>query len=366
MIRKNKWKIIVSSIITLLPILFGVIVWNKLPEQMAIHWGIGGEADGYVGTAVAVFALPIILLIMNWVCILVTCLDNKGRNQNPKIINATFWIMPVLSLYVNSIIYATAFGMEVDIKLIIAPLIGIGLIVIGNILPKSTLNRTFGIKIKWTLASEENWSATHRFAGKVWFICGLVSLLGVFIPYFYLMIFLPILLLVVVIVPMVYSYRLYKKQLADGRITEEQVKAAAAKPASKVVVAVIVAALVIFLSVIMFTGNIKVATSDEGFTLSSTFYDNVTVNYSDIASVELDEDGVSGSKINGFDSAKLLLGGFKNSELGYYTSYAYRGKAPAIVLHLKDERVVVIALEKAEDTTALYNDIVSNTNIGEN
>ena len=364
MIRKNKWKLIISSLITLLPILFGIIVWDKLPEQMAIHWGVGGDPDHFVPTAFAVLALPIILLIINWVCVLVTCFDNKTRNQNPKIINATFWIMPVLSLYVNGIVYATAFGMDVDIKLIIAPLIGIGLIVIGNILPKSTLNRTFGIKIKWTLASEENWTATHRFAGKLWVICGLVSLLGVFFSDIYIMIFLPVLLLIVVVVPMIYSYRLYKKQLADGKITDEQVKAASLKPASKVIVAIIIAVLVIFLSVIMFTGNIEVAKGDEGFTLSSTFYGDFTVNYSDIASAELVEDSISGYKVNGFNSARLLLGGFKNDELGNYVSYAYTGKSPSIILRTKDARVIVISLENSEDTTALYNEIVSN--IGEN
>ncbi len=360
MIRKNKWKLIISSLITLLPILFGIIVWDKLPEQMAIHWGISGDPDGFAPTAFAVLALPIILLIMNWVCILITSLDKKNGNQNPKIINATFWIMPVLSLYVNGIIYATAFGMDVDIKLIVAPLIGIGLIVIGNILPKSTLNRTFGIKIKWTLASEENWTATHRFAGKLWVICGLVSLLGVFFSDIYLMIFLPVLLLIVVVVPTVYSYRLYKKQLDEGRITEEQVKEASAKPATKIVVAVIVVALLIFLSVIMFTGNIEVTKDDESFTLSSTFYGDIIVNYSDITSAELVEDSISGIKVNGFNSARLLLGGFKNDELGNYVSYAYTGKSPCIILRTKDERVIVISLENAEDTTALYNEIVSN------
>ena len=363
MIRKNKWKIIISSIITLLPILFGIIVWDKLPEQMAIHWGVGGNPDHFVPAALAVFALPVFLFIMNWVCILVTCLDNKTRNQNPKIINATFWIMPVLSLYVNGIMYATAFGMDVNVKLIVAPLVGIGLIVIGNILPKSTLNRTFGIKIKWTLASEENWTATHRFAGKLWVICGLVSLLGVFFTDFYLMIFLPILLLVVAVVPMVYSYRLYKKQLHEGRITEEQVKAASAKPASKAVVSAIVIVLVVVLSVVMFTGKIEVTKGDDSFTISATLYGDATVNYSDIASAELVEKSISGYKVSGFNSAKLLLGTFKNDELGIYTSYVYTGKSPSIILHTKDERVIVIALENADDTTSLYNEIVSN--IGE-
>ena len=81
MIRKNKWKIIISSIITLLPILFGIIVWDKLPEQMAIHWGVGGNPDHFVSAALAVFALPVFLFIMNWVCILVTCLDYAGQRD---------------------------------------------------------------------------------------------------------------------------------------------------------------------------------------------------------------------------------------------------------------------------------------------
>ena len=364
MIRKNKWKLIISSLITLLPIIFGVTVWDKLPEQMAIHWGIGGDPDGFVPAAIGVLALPVILLAFHWLCILVTCHDNKNRNQNPKIINSVFWIMPVLSLYTNGIVYATAFGMEVNVNLIIAPLIGIGLIVIGNILPKSTLNRTFGIKIKWTLASEENWTATHRFAGKLWVICGLISLLGVFFSNFYLMIFLPVLLLVVAVVPMVYSYRLYKKQVSEGRITDEQVKLASAKPASKVTLGVIIAALVIFLSVIMFTGNIKATTSEEGFTLNATFYGEVTVNYSDIASAELVDKSISGVKVRGFNSARLLLGGFKNDELGSYTSFVYTGKSPSIILRTNNDKIIVIALENAEDTTALYNEIASS--IGEN
>ncbi|MBO7171229.1 MAG: DUF1648 domain-containing protein, partial [Clostridia bacterium] len=46
MIKQNKWKILISSIVILLPMLFGLIMWDRLPEQMAIHWGLAGEADG--------------------------------------------------------------------------------------------------------------------------------------------------------------------------------------------------------------------------------------------------------------------------------------------------------------------------------
>ena len=44
--KQNKRKIIISSLITLLPMVFGLIFWKELPEQMATHWGIDGTADG--------------------------------------------------------------------------------------------------------------------------------------------------------------------------------------------------------------------------------------------------------------------------------------------------------------------------------
>lgn len=47
MIKKNKWKLIISSIVILLPVIAGLIVWDYLPQQMAIHWGINGSADGW-------------------------------------------------------------------------------------------------------------------------------------------------------------------------------------------------------------------------------------------------------------------------------------------------------------------------------
>ena len=46
-VKKYKTTIIITTLITLLPILFGLIVWNRLPEQIATHWGANGQADGY-------------------------------------------------------------------------------------------------------------------------------------------------------------------------------------------------------------------------------------------------------------------------------------------------------------------------------
>ena len=84
MILKNKKALILSSLLILLPIPVGLLLWNHFPEQMAIHFGITGQADGYASVPFAVFVPPLILLAGHWLCILGTCLDKRNRDRNQK------------------------------------------------------------------------------------------------------------------------------------------------------------------------------------------------------------------------------------------------------------------------------------------
>ena len=117
MFKKHKVSIIISSIILLLPILFGIIMWNELPDTMMTHWGVDGNADGSSGKAFAVFGLPAILLALHFVCLFFTLLDKKQGQQNAKALGMVFWIIPAISLMVNGIMYRAAFGMEFNIAL---------------------------------------------------------------------------------------------------------------------------------------------------------------------------------------------------------------------------------------------------------
>ena len=93
MLKKNKSRIIISSIIILLPMIFGLIMWDKLPDTMTTHWGADGNADGFSGKVFAVFGLPAITLILHFVCLLFTLFDKKQKEQNPKALGMIFWIL---------------------------------------------------------------------------------------------------------------------------------------------------------------------------------------------------------------------------------------------------------------------------------
>ena len=208
MIKKNLKVLLITSVIILLPVLAGVILWNQLPEQMPTHWNASGEVDGWSNKYFAVFGLPLILLAAQWLCTLGTAADPKKANHSDKVFHLVLWIIPVLSVVLHAIAYAVALGKEVRVAMVMPLVIGVIFAIIGNYLPKCKQNYTIGIKIPWTLNSEKNWNKTHRFAGRLWLICGIAIMLTGFLGGFW--IFLGVVLLMV-LAPFAYSYMLHRK-----------------------------------------------------------------------------------------------------------------------------------------------------------
>ena len=210
MVKKNLGRLLFTSVVILLPILAGVILWDKLPDSVPIHFGPNGEADGFASRAVAVFVMPLVLLAFQWICTLGTAADPKNKNIDKKALGLVLWICPMISLLVNGVVYTTALDIAINIIMVFGLFFGCLFVVIGNYMPKCRQSYTLGIKLPWTLNDEDNWNRTHRFAGRLWTVGGLVMIVAAFLGDAFLYVFFGIVLLMVLI-PTVYSYRLYKK-----------------------------------------------------------------------------------------------------------------------------------------------------------
>ena len=208
MIKQHKTTLILTSIVILIPIIVGMILWNQLPETIATHWGTNNEPNGFSSKAFAVFGLPAVLLAVHWLCMIATTFDKKSKNINPKVLSLVLWICPALSLLMNTIVYLTAMGKEIKVGFIVILFMGLLFIIIGNYLPKCKQSRTMGIKLPWTLKDEENWNKTHRFAGRLWVICGIVVLATAILES---PIVFGVIIGVMIIAPVVYSYIYYKR-----------------------------------------------------------------------------------------------------------------------------------------------------------
>lgn len=209
MIKNNKWTLIITTLVMLLPMVVGLLLWQQLPEQIPSHWGIHGEVDGWTDKTTTVFGFPALMIALHWLCVLASSADPKSKNYHASMIRLALWICPGISLLVNSLVYTAALGYSFDIQLILPLFEGVLFIIMGNLLPKCRQSYTLGIKLPWTLNNEENWNKTHRLAGKVWVGGGVIILATAFLGRFWIMIGTT---LAMVIIPTIYSYCLYRRQ----------------------------------------------------------------------------------------------------------------------------------------------------------
>lgn len=208
-IKINKKLVLFTSILILLPSIVGCVFWNQLPEEIPTHFNLLGQADGYNHKVFAIFGLPALMLLMHWVLLFLMVKDPKSSNISSKIQLLIYWIIPFVSCLSMISIFGESLGYSMMSGLLAQIFMGVVMIVIGNYLPKTHRNYIIGIRLPWTLESDKNWRKTHRLAGKIWVLGGLLLFLNSFVQlYVYWVFFLT--LFFVVIIPSVYSYQLSK------------------------------------------------------------------------------------------------------------------------------------------------------------
>lgn len=94
-----KRTLLVTCVIILLPMFFGLALWNRLPERMPTHFDFSGTADDYSGRPFAVIGLPLFILAMQLFCAVMLRADPKKQNISEKMAQLILWVCPAVSLF---------------------------------------------------------------------------------------------------------------------------------------------------------------------------------------------------------------------------------------------------------------------------
>ena len=211
---KNKATVI-STILCLLPMLLSLMLYEQLPEQIAVHFNSSGNPDNYLPKALAAFALPVILAAINLYSHFRLIKDPEADKASASMRSFSKWLVPALSLIIMPITLFWSMGKRVPIVMIATVIAGLVIVVIGNYLPKCRRNYSIGIKLPWTVVSEDTWNHTHRLAGFAWVLGGLIIIANAFVKLPYLNI---AVIIFMILLPFVYSYVYYSgHKEADNR-----------------------------------------------------------------------------------------------------------------------------------------------------
>lgn len=349
-----------TSILLLIPVVLGLLLWNQLPDLMPTHFGINGTADALGGKAFVVFGIPGIFFATHWLIFLLTRLDKQNRGHNEKVMNLIAFVIPMVGMTLSVAVMSLSLGRDVDMNKLMFPMLGTLFLILGNRLPKTKQNSTLGIKLPWTIYNEENWQKTHRFGGFVWVTVGILFFPMGFLPDGLILWLLPGAVLLIVVLPTVYSWRLAQKQKKAGTYTESKVNQELKR--HPMVWRISLVALVLILlcvAVLMFTGSIEYTFGADALEVDASWHQDITVAYEQIDSVEFREEAPAGLRSWGYASAKLLLGVFRSEELGNYTRYTYTGDTGCVVLTCGED-ILVLGAENSDATRALYEQLLEH------
>lgn len=136
--KKNRRTLIFSVIICLLPMVLGIALYSKLPEQMPIHFTINDVPDNYASKNFALFGIPLIMAVIQAICLVVVNIKvNKLKtDEKPKILKIMEWFIPIITVLIYIIMIEVPLGSTVYVGKSVCLILGIGFMIIGNYLPK--------------------------------------------------------------------------------------------------------------------------------------------------------------------------------------------------------------------------------------
>ena len=209
--KKTSKEFIISTIVCVLPLIFGLLVYKKLPQEIPTKWYSDGTVGQYMPKEFTVFGMPLFFILMNALVHFAMNTDPKRQNIGSMMRTLGKWIIPVLSVVTVPMALLWGMGYQIPISRILPILLGILFVVIGNYFPKTRRSYTTGIKTPWTRNSDENWRRTHHVAAFLWIAAGIAMIAMAFLPQNIVQLVIVGMIIVLIVVPYAYSYTLYRK-----------------------------------------------------------------------------------------------------------------------------------------------------------
>jgi uncharacterized membrane protein len=177
----RKWYPIVLFAAT---IIVSIVAYPKLPDRVPTHWGLDNGVNGYSSKQVASVLMPaLILACWAWFRFMPT-IDPRRANYAKFSEAYDIIIASVLTLLavIHVVILGAAVGYPIEIARVVAAVVGVLLIAIGNVLPRARPTWFVGVRTPWTLSNDRVWERTHRVSGYLMVIAGVLALGLAFAP----------------------------------------------------------------------------------------------------------------------------------------------------------------------------------------
>lgn len=204
---------LLGFVLVVLGFAFALWLYPALPQAVPVHWNGNGHVNGTLPKPWGAF-INALLLLGGWaVFSILPYISPKGWRLEPfqAVYGTIELVLLGFLLVVNVIALMAAAGFAVHMALLMPLILGLLFMILGNYMGKMTRNFFIGIRTPWTLANEEVWTRTHRLGGKLFVLAGIALIIEGLSGVGAVPIFLAVTLLLPALIPVLYSYVLYKR-----------------------------------------------------------------------------------------------------------------------------------------------------------
>jgi uncharacterized membrane protein len=214
----NRQHLLANIVLIVAAIALTAFCWPHLPESIAIHWNLAGEADGWGTRWTLWLSGPGLMALLLALGAALPYLSPRDFSVDRFGATAGHIVTLIVAMIggMHVLLLAGNFGMDLDIARIVPAGVFVLLILIGNPLGKVRRNFYIGIRTPWTLASERVWYATHRMGARVMVAGGACGLMAVVLGAPAAVIV--TLLVALALLPVLYSLMLYKRLEREGQL----------------------------------------------------------------------------------------------------------------------------------------------------
>lgn len=204
--------VIISGALIVLAILIGIILYPRMPDEIAYHWNFRGQADGYIDSFWGLFMMPMLALVLYLFLITIPKIDPLKQNieEFRSHYDGLMIVFVSFLLYIHLVVIFWNLNMKISMVQMLAPAFAVLFFYIGILTDNAKRNWFVGIRTPWTLSDDRVWAKTHKLGAKLFKAAGIISLAGIFFPRWAL-IFSLIPVLLVVVYTNAYSYYVYQK-----------------------------------------------------------------------------------------------------------------------------------------------------------
>lgn len=151
--------------------------WSHVPDRIAVHWSLQGKPDGFAGRISGLLLLPIVSLAVYLLTLSLPSLDPGRANYRnfAGAYNAIRFSITMFFSLIYMVMVLTALGYQINMTTVVALGLGVLFVVLGNVMGKIRPNWFVGVRTPWTLSSKISWTKTHRLAGWLFIVMGLLA-----------------------------------------------------------------------------------------------------------------------------------------------------------------------------------------------